>query len=123
MLLLVLVFGGVLFLAALGFLVRSCTSSFRSAHPEQNDSASAENQPARSPASAASSPLPFGAGPVSGLAPRLGRSLIEKPDIASSADAGTHALPPEPVDERARALEIRRNLAEKDKLKALERRP
>jgi hypothetical protein len=122
-LVLVLVSGGVVFLLALGFLVRSCTNRFRSADPEQNDGVPAENRVLRPSAIAARSPQPVGAGPDSGLrAPQLGRGLIEQPDVAPTADAGTHARPPDLTDEQARALEVRRNLAAKDKLKVLERR-
>jgi hypothetical protein len=122
-LVLVLVSGGVVFLLALGFLVRSCTNRFRSADPEQSDRFPAENQVLRPSAIAARSPQPVGASPDSGLrAPQLGRGLIEQPDVAPTTDAGTHAGPPEMTDEQARALEVRRNLAAKDKLKVLERR-
>jgi hypothetical protein len=122
-LVLVLVSGGVLFLLALGFLVRSCTNRFRSADPEQDDRSPAENQVFRPTTPSVRLPQPVRANPDPGfLVPRLGRGLIEQPDVALSPDAGIPAGSPDVTDDRARALEVRRNLADRDKQKLLQRR-
>ena len=130
-LVLVLVSGGLLALLALGLGVRSCTNAFRSPDPspeqrEPNPSLPGENveiHPARTSETLARVARTAAGHQAPALPPpQLERTLAVQPALAQALDAGAPNDPSDLTEEETRAIEAKRKMAGKDKLKLLQGR-
>jgi hypothetical protein len=130
-LVLVLVSGGLLALLALGLAVRSCTNAFRSPDrsPEQGEpnpsspDKNVEIRPARTSETLARAARAAAGHQAPALPPpQLERTLAVQPDLAQALDAGAPNDPSDLTEEETRAIEAKRRMAGKDKLKLLQGR-